>query len=127
MCQDALSGTYNKLANRRYFSFEITEPGTYRFLATPDLDRSANSEPDPDFCFQDRLASWNPRGSYCYAQYISEDPPNSGNDFIETTTVTLEPGSYWGELYDWNNIAVKDDAENVITGEFCQTFGIERQ
>ncbi len=127
MCQDAISGTYNKLANRRYFSFEITDPGSYRFLATPDLDRSANSEPDPDFCFQDRLASWNPRGSYCAAQYVSEDPPNSGNGFIETTTVTLEAGSYWGELYDWNNIAVDDDAENVITGEFCQTFGIESQ
>ena len=41
--------------------------------------------------------------------------------------VTLEAGSYWGELYDWNNIAVEDDAENVITGEFCQTFGIESQ
>lgn len=126
-CQDAISGTYNKLANRRYFRFEITEPGSYKFLATPDLDRSANSEPDPDFCFQDRLASWNRQGSYCTAQYVSEDPPNSANGYIETTTVTLEPGSYWGELYDWNNIAVEADAANVITGEFCQTFAIETQ
>lgn len=85
VCQDRIHGVPNKLSNRRFLKFEVTEPGTYT-LSVATIEDSANGS-DPDFLL------WGKSGLVASGESSSE-----GNELV---TLALEPGGYWFELYDY--------------------------
>ncbi len=74
---------YNKLLNRHFFYFEITASGTYTITAVPDSDGNPVIE----------LFSKGESIGYRNA---------GGSGTTEILTVTLEPGFYCGEVYEYD-------------------------
>lgn len=82
LCATGQFGFYNKLANRRFFYFDITSAATYDISAVPDADG------DPVILL------------YSKGSLVGEEDSGFEGE-TETLTVALSPGSYVGEVYDW--------------------------
>ena len=85
LCGDGQFGNDNKLMNRRLFYFQIISSGNYSITAIPDLD----GDPVIELYSQGVLIG-------------SED--TGGNGITETLTVTLSPGYYAGEVYEYYHV-----------------------
>ena len=106
LCQDAVHGEYNKLANRRFMKMTIEETASYRFYAESTGTGFGRTSPDPDFYI------WGTNGTGWAAE--------SDDDYFEEAEIDLELGDYWIELHDWDfNFGYSSVAP-------CQRFSVER-
>ncbi len=96
LCGSGEFGHYNKLMNRRFFYFYITSQGSYSITAVPDVD----GDPVIKLYSQGKLVG-------------SMD--NGGNGVTEILTVTLSPGYYAGEVYEYQHI----EGDGTYTTEEC--------
>ncbi|MGB2220267.1 MAG: hypothetical protein ACPH4G_08415, partial [Henriciella sp.] len=105
ICSIDDNGTYNKHGNRAFLTFSIAESGNYTFTMSRDLSSDLNTpNRDPDILvFKD-------------AVLINRFESDATD--VETGTMTLEPGDYHIEAYEFNNVAERD------TGDSCFNFTI---
>ena len=98
ICSVNDAGTYNKLGNTAFITFNITSPGSYTFTVS---ESGGPTQTDPDFwLFKD-------------GSYISRSESEEVGTETLTTNLTAT-GTYQMEVYDWNNY---DDTENA--GDYC--------
>jgi len=83
VCSYGTNGQYNKLGNRKYLAFEITNAGSYNFSAV-----GQSTGDDPDFYVYNR-------GEFVFNSEVV------GN---ESATETLEIGSYVIDVYEYSNV-----------------------
>ena len=80
------NGTSNKLGINKYLTFDITTAGSYTFTMART---SGPASRDPDFLI--------------YQNGTLRAVADSGAVDTETETVTLQPGNYVIDAYEWNN------------------------
>lgn len=98
VCSTNDAGSYNKLGNTAFVTFQITSSGSYTFTVT-ESGRATLS--DPDFwLFKD-------------GSYITGSESETVGEEILTTNLGIT-GIYQMEIYDWNN---RDGTENA--GNYC--------
>ena len=98
MCSVNDAGSYNKLGNTAFVTFQIPSSGSYTFTVT-DSEVATVSDPDL-WLFKD-------------GSYITGSETETVGEEILTTTLT-STGIYQMGVYDWNNF---DDTENA--GSYC--------
>jgi len=87
-----LSGSYNKLGNRRFLRFSVPSASTIRItLSCPATDATCAGTPVPDPDFVLRRAS--------EVTYAESEVPR-----LEELTYSADPGDYTLEIYDWSHI-----------------------
>ena len=98
VCSVNDAGTYNKLGNTVFVTFEVTTSGFHTFTVTAT---GGSTQSDPDF------------GLFKAGNYIARaDTENTGK---ETLTINLtDTAVYQMAIYDWNNIG-----DNGTPGEYC--------
>ena len=96
LCTNGAQGNYNKLANRKYFRFVVASSGSYTIQAVPDVD----GDPVIVLYYQGAFVDW-------------MDANGAGS--TETLTVSLNPGTYVGEVYHWGNVEDLDMPEDCFS------------
>ena len=98
VCSVNDAGSYNKLGNTAFVTFQITSSGSYTFTVT---ESGVATVSDPDlWLFKD-------------GSYVTGSETQTVGEEILTTTLT-STGIYQMGIYDWNNF---DDTENA--GSYC--------
>ncbi len=103
VCSDKDHGEFNKLQNRRLLRLPISSAGKYSFSVAKASADSASTDPD--------LLVWL-KGGIVGAL---ESPVNNA----ENGSVTLQPGNYLLELYDYYNIDEDPDGGTPTGGKSC--------
>lgn len=85
LCSSGQFGSYNKLRNRSFFYIEVAAAGDYTLTVVPDIDGDA-------------VVSL-----YSKGQKIG-GKDDFGNGVTETLTLSLTPGKYAGEVYEFQHI-----------------------
>ena len=98
VCSVNDAGTYNKLGNTAFITFQVTSTGPHTFTVTESGGATVS---DPDMrLFKD-------------GNYVTGSESETVGEEILTTNLT-STGTYQLEIYDWNNY---DDTENA--GSYC--------
>lgn len=98
VCSVNDAGSYNKLGNTAFVTFQIASSGSYTFTVT---ESGVATVSDPDlWLFKD-------------GSYVTGSETETVGEEILTTTLT-STGIYQMGIYDWNNF---DDTENA--GSYC--------
>ena len=98
VCSVNSAGTYNKLGNTAFVTFQVTSTGSHTFTVTESGGATVS---DPDmWLFKD-------------GNYVTGSESETVGEEILTTNLT-STGTYQLEIYDWNNY---DDTENA--GSYC--------
>jgi hypothetical protein len=111
ICSIATEGHYNKLGNRAYLALELSGSGTFTFTMTntnPPPAESGNT--DPDFLVWDLTQN----------QGVLRLRADSGAENTETSSpLSLPPGSYRIEAYDWCNTLENAEGFGEFGTQFC--------
>jgi hypothetical protein len=111
ICSIATEGHYNKLGNRAYLALELSGSGTFTFTMTntnPPPAESGNT--DPDFLVWDLTQN----------QGVLRLRADSGAENTETSSpLSLPPGSYRIEAYDWCNTLENAEGFGELGTQFC--------
>jgi len=111
ICSIATEGHYNKLGNRAYLALELSGSGTFTFTMTNTNPPPAGSgNTDPDFLVWDLTQN----------QGVLRLRADSGAENTETSSpLSLPPGSYRIEAYDWCNTLENAEGFGEFGTQFC--------
>ena len=111
ICSIATEGHYNKLGNRAYLALELSGSGTFTFTMTNTSPPPAGSgNTDPDFLVWDLTQN----------QGVLRLRADSGAENTETSSpLSLPPGSYRIEAYDWCNTLENAEGFGEFGTQFC--------
>lgn len=111
--KSASTGSTNKLASRRFLSFTVDAPGSYRFSAqTTAMPPGETADPDMVLHRAGQIAVFDspPDEATC----VTSNPAGCS----EVGTTQLVPGEYVLEVYEWTNTNDEDDQYPPI-GRTC--------